>query len=323
MTEKKIYSVLIIGLGNIGMGYDIEDKTNKLIISHAKSFNINEKFNLVGGVDKNLNIINKFKEKYKCECFNNVKEGILSLKPDIVVIATPTKKHLVNLREILDHGQPKIIICEKPLSYQFNEAQEIINLCKKNEVKIFINYFRRVLPGNLAILSLLNSNKIQTPFRGVCIYSKGLFNGCSHFINLMQFLFGNVQSLKIINKNEKKYDPEPDFELEFKQGNIIFISNKNDSVFINNAELIMHNGKLNFENSGEKILWKPFIKDKRYKGYKILGETSKVFENDFDRIQSYVAEQIHNAIVNKKTYLCNGVEALNTQKVMEEIKLKL
>ena len=44
-----MFSCLIVGLGNIGMGYDINKKN---IQSHSKSIEVHNGFNLLGGVDK-------------------------------------------------------------------------------------------------------------------------------------------------------------------------------------------------------------------------------------------------------------------------------
>ena len=58
MDINSKYSVLIVGLGNIGMGYDFK-KSNNIILSHAKSFYLNDNFRLIGGVDlKDFNIVN-------------------------------------------------------------------------------------------------------------------------------------------------------------------------------------------------------------------------------------------------------------------------
>ena len=46
---KKI-KALIIGLGNIGMGYDISTKNKNLIYSHAKALSLHKDFNLLGGI---------------------------------------------------------------------------------------------------------------------------------------------------------------------------------------------------------------------------------------------------------------------------------
>ena len=203
-----------------------------------------------------------------------------------------------------------------------DQSKEILELCKKNNSKLFINYFRRVLPGNKKILTMIKGKKIKIPFQGVCIYSSGLFNSGSHFINLLEFFFGKVIKIKIINKYKKKNEEDfnSDFQLEFLNGKISFLSNKNSSIFINTIDLIMNNGKLTFVNGGSDVLWQPIIKDKRFSNYKILGNTSKIYNNDFDRIQYYVAEQIHLAINGKETLLCTGNDAFSTQKTLEEIK---
>ena len=70
LKPKKGLEVKIIAgkyKGQVGKVLTVFPKTNKLIISHAKSFNIDDKFNLVGGVDNNIKSIAKFKEKYKHE----------------------------------------------------------------------------------------------------------------------------------------------------------------------------------------------------------------------------------------------------------------
>ena len=118
-------------------------------------------------------------------------------------------------------------------------------------------------------MSLIKTNKISTPFQG-CTYSKGLFNSSSHFIDFFQFLFGNAIQTKIINKNLFNKDPEPDFQIEFAKGNIVFLANKNKSVFVNNIELIMGNSKLIFEHGENNVIWKKIKEDKRFSDIKSL-----------------------------------------------------
>ena len=188
MNNSSKYSVLIIGLGNIGMGYDLHDNSKEIILSHAKSFSFNHNFKLLGGVDLKIKNIRNFEKIYKVQGFTSIKEAMNTLSPIVVIIASPTEFHYINIKEVFEYGEPKIVLCEKPLSYKLKESHEIVNLFKNKETRLFVNYFRRVLPGNLEILSLLNSNtSFQILFKGVCIYSKGLFNSACHFINLFQF----------------------------------------------------------------------------------------------------------------------------------------
>ena len=129
--------------------------------------------------------------------------------------------------------------------------------------------------------------------------------------------------MRILNSNKKKSDPQPDFQLIFERGNIVFYSNKNNEVFLNNIDLIMNNGKLTFENGGTQIIWRPLKNDERFVGYKVLENHPKIFRNDFDRIQFHFVEQINKALKSEKVTLCTGQEAILTQKVLNQIKSKL
>ena len=109
--------VLIIGLGNIGMGYDIKNFESNKVLTHAKSFLISDQFSLVGGVDLDASKRKQFKERYNCPAFSNIEKAMRDLSPEIVVIATSTDNHLKNVRDVFSNGLPKILICEKPLAY--------------------------------------------------------------------------------------------------------------------------------------------------------------------------------------------------------------
>ena len=78
-----------------------------------------------------------------------------------------------------------------------------------------------------------------------------------------------------------------------------------------------------FENSGENIIWKKIEEDQRFAGYKVFGDTFRIFRNDFDRIQYYVANQSYLALEGKNNFLCKSSEALKTQIILEEIKSQL
>ena len=188
------HKVLIVGLGNIGMKYDLNDDSVKKVLTHANAFACHSDFNIIGGVDTKEESRKIFNKKYQSQSFTKIKNAMIQCNPDIVVIASPTEMHLKNIKEVFNYGKPKIIICEKPLSYKYQESLDIIEKCEKNKTKLYVNYFRRSEPGILKIKSMLNSKEFLLPFKGVCWYSKGLFNSSSHLINLMQFFFRRDQS---------------------------------------------------------------------------------------------------------------------------------
>ena len=55
----KPYSCLIVGLGQVGLTYDLSENNKEVFLSHAKSISFHKNFSLDAAVD-----INKEKEKF-------------------------------------------------------------------------------------------------------------------------------------------------------------------------------------------------------------------------------------------------------------------
>tara|TARA_B100000780_G_C20841253_1_gene334337 strand:+ start:157 stop:375 length:219 start_codon:yes stop_codon:yes gene_type:complete len=63
MKLNKKYTCAIIGLGKIGLKYDLNRKN--FIQTHSKALNNNKYFSLTCGVDVSLKSLNLFKNTYK------------------------------------------------------------------------------------------------------------------------------------------------------------------------------------------------------------------------------------------------------------------
>lgn len=78
--------------------------------------------------------IEKFLKKYKLKTYKDLKEfknANKNIKVDLVVVSTPISQHFKNIKETLLIIKPKIILCEKPLGKDLNDAQKIKKLCEK------------------------------------------------------------------------------------------------------------------------------------------------------------------------------------------------
>jgi predicted dehydrogenase len=64
------------------------------------------------------------------------------VQPDIVSICTPTSTHKEVACAVATY-HPKTIILEKPLAQSLNEADAILEECRKNDVSLNVNYGRR------------------------------------------------------------------------------------------------------------------------------------------------------------------------------------
>ena len=84
MKQKK-YSVTLIGLGNIGFLYDLDQYRKGFIKTHSKAINKHPNFKLLCGIEINRKKANKFKEVY--QDVEYLKMGFLGQTEKIVGIA--------------------------------------------------------------------------------------------------------------------------------------------------------------------------------------------------------------------------------------------
>jgi predicted dehydrogenase len=314
-------SAIIIGLGQIGMGYDYDQFDKTKIFTHAYAIEKHSKFKLVGAVETSIKQKNRFKKRYALPLYNDPALAVKELKPDVVVISTPTQTHRTILLKVVNAYKPKIILCEKPLSYDLSEAKNMVKLCKEAGIELFVNYMRRVDRGVLEIKKRIEIGEISTPIKANVWYSKGLLNNGSHFLDLLSFWLGKAKSTLIINKGRlwNNFDPEPDFKIDFNLGTAIFRSAWEESFSHYTIELLSHSGRLLYDYSGSHIEWQKKSEDPYFAGYSILNKRKEILENSMDIYQLRVYDSIYKYLIGETTTLCTGSESLENLKKIDLI----
>jgi len=319
-----VKSVLLIGLGNVAVGYDAADASSVNVLSHARAFSRHPDFRLVGGVDPNGECRRRFEAGYGVSAYTDIATAVRELAPEVVVVATPTALHLETVNAVLTTGKPQAILCEKPLAYDLGEARQIAAACAQHGCALYVNFFRQAEPGVAEIRARLADGRIGSPLKGVVWYSKGMFNSGVHFLSLLQNLLGEVTAVKLISPGRLWHgsDPEPDVEFAFTAGRVVFLAAHEENFFHNTIELIAPNGRLRYEAGGSRVVWQGIEEDARFKGYTCLSEKGETIPADFDRIQWHVAEQLAAALAGRPAQLCSGAEALRTQEILDIVKEK-
>ncbi len=314
------YKCIIIGLGQIGMGYDLDSKNNK-VYTHAKAFTENHDFELIAGVDLSKTKRDLFKKRYKLNAYSKIETAMANNKADVIIIASPTENHYSILKQVFNCYSPEAILCEKPLAYNINDAEEIVNLCNKYSVKLFVNYMRRSDPGVIEIKKRIESNKILTPVKGFAWYSKGFLHNGSHFFNLLEFWLGAYVQSNLLTSGRKlnNIDSEPDVEVNFVKGKVIFMSAQEESFSHYTIELISQSGRLRYDYGGQYITWNSVQIDPDIPNYQVLKEKPEILYNDMDHYQLNVTIELKKALEKKPTEICTGIESLNTLIAMQEI----
>ena len=244
-------SALIIGCGNIGAFYDLN---NHDILSHAKAYHENKSFDF-SIFDENIKKANIVKKKYNCFIEENL--DYLN-KYNFISICSPTSTHFKYLEKCLTSKIP-LIICEKPISNNIKELNNLKILYNKSDSKIIVNYFRQFHPTFLKLKSLLqkknlNDNLIMINVR----YHKGFLNNCSHAINLIEFLYNleiDFSNFKVNNFNFDFFEDDPTITASGKSDNIninlIGFNNIKYSIF--EIDFIYINSMIKIYDSGNTI----------------------------------------------------------------------
>lgn len=314
--QKKIKS-LVIGLGKIGLTYDLKKKNE--ILTHCRALKINQNFNLIGAVDKNLNKLKIFNKVYKKPYYQSLDKALKVLEPELIVISCDTKNHYDVFKKIRNCKSLKYVLLEKPGTYSVKKLKIIFNYFEQRKVKVFINYFRLFDNYYLDIVKKIKKNKYTEIF---VIYNRGILNNCSHFISFFNLFTKDLNKIKIIKVYEKyKRDYEADFQLIYKNAKINFFRN-NIKELLNLKTII----------NGEKSNWTSLKNFNEFSFSNIkkdnLSKKNKNYSNDKVFLNKNIS--ISQSIVYKKILKTKNKEieklkenSILTLKILNEIILKI
>lgn len=317
MPEK----CLIVGLGQIGMGYDLNIDPSTAVYSHARAFSLHPAFELCGGIDPSATQRSIFESHYGRPAYPDIESALKVEKPIIVVIALPTILHGEAIYTVLLHSRPKLILCEKPLAYDLGDVRNMVHVCERAGVELYVNYIRRADPGAIEIKKRIESGAIALPIKGVAWYSKGFLHNGSHFFNLLEFWLGSYKTARVLDSGRlwDNQDPEPDVQVEFERGKVVFQAAWEEAFSHYTIELLSPSGRLRYEQGGESIAWQSTYPDPNISGYEILRTASEMIDNGMSRCLWNVADQIAEALADRPHNLCTGRQALSTLEAMHQI----
>lgn len=169
---------------------------------------------LVGAFDIDEKKANEFGSKYKIPVFLTIEELVEKGNPDVFDILTPSGVHAQNILELMRFN--KHFVVEKPLALRLDEIDRILEECDKRGLKIFVvqqNRFNQPIQKLRQALDegrfgklVLGTVRIrwrrdqayydQKPWRGTWTFGGGvLANQASHFIDMLIWLMGDVESV--------------------------------------------------------------------------------------------------------------------------------
>lgn len=147
--------------------------------------------------------------------FENIDDLISADEVDAVYVATPPASHMEFALKVARAGKPCCV--EKPMALDHEECQKMVAAFAERGLPLFVSYYRRSLPRFLQVKEWLNQDSIgqvrevrwhlvKPPSRRDLsrepnwrtdprLAPGGYFSDlASHGIDLLQFLFGNIEA---------------------------------------------------------------------------------------------------------------------------------
>lgn len=314
-------SAAVVGLGKIGQGLDEDMNPHAYCLTHSQAFAHHPSFNLVGGVDSDAQARGRFSLRFKVGAYSSVGDLARAAKPDVWVVAGPTKLNFEIFKEVLNFG-PKIILIEKPLGENIDQAREMMAMSKAAKIELAVNFMRRAEPGVLQVKQILESGNLGSIDKAVVTYSKGLLNNGSHFIDLMRYWLGPSSHHEVMGATSENFegDPEPDFCIRFGKTPVYFLSAREKNYSVRDIELIGSRGGLRYLRGGQKIYVHDVVESQVFKGYRFQSLDGKEIAGSLDRAQYFVADHLAQHILKGTPLVLPAIEALKTMEDVERIK---
>ncbi len=218
--KQNRYIAAIVGTGRIGftLGFD---KKREQPASHTMALLENKRIKLIAAADtneENLENWRKYVRKHNGKkdftlvfpTSKELYENVTCL--DIITVAVNEDNHLEECIKAIEY-KPRLVILEKPVALNSEEAEKIRDKAKECGVPVMVNHERRFAKDYLSVVSLIEQiGDIQSVTgeldSGLRIYGEefekdgtySLLHDGTHLVDIIQFLLGgNIEKEDVTN----------------------------------------------------------------------------------------------------------------------------
>ena len=208
--KQNRYIAAIVGTGRIGFSLGF-DKKREQPASHTMALLGNKRINLIAAADsneENLTRWQKFVKKHHSKkdftlvfpTSKELYENVTCL--DIITVAVNEDNHLEECIRAIEY-KPKLVILEKPVALNSEEAEKIRDKALECGVPVMVNHERRFAKDYLSVVKMIEQiGDIQSVVgeldSGLRIYGEefekdgtySLLHDGTHLVDIIQFLLG-------------------------------------------------------------------------------------------------------------------------------------
>lgn len=289
---------------------------------------------LVAVMRRNGSLAEDYAKRHKVEKWYDDADALINDKDvNAIYVATPPSSHKEYTIAAAKAGKP--VYVEKPMALTANECHEMVDVCKQNNVPLFVAFYRRALPRFLKVKTLLEDNAIgEVRFVNVTFYQKqferdvngehdwhvnpaiaggGYFYDLApHNLDLVQYFLSDIKSAKGFFSNQAELYKAEDIVsavgLIEPDIHVSMVWNFNSYDDLDRTEIVGSEGKITFSTFQNN----PILLETKNGTEKFEIEHPKHIQQPL--IQTVVAE-----LLGKGKCVSTGETGLQTNKVMDMI----
>ncbi|MDP2364105.1 MAG: Gfo/Idh/MocA family oxidoreductase [Ignavibacteria bacterium] len=325
---KKLYKSKKIKWGIAGCGRFAEN-------SFLPAVRLTRRSAVTSLYSRDINRAKSLAEKFGVQdSFDNF-DQFLKSDIDAVLVASSNVHHYEQVIKTARAG--KNILCEKPIALNSAQAEEMVKVCRENNVLLAVNYVHRFHPLVIKAKELIVDQKlgklvsidvhsnIDSPPDNNFRFKKELSGGGvlrdigTHMIDLLRYFGGEIDSIDGVVENLIYQSEVEDFALgmvKFAKGayGTFNVSFNNKKAF-NRIEILCHKGAIAIDNLiGRKILAPKLtilMEDESRKSFRKRGNK-----------MGYVIKSVQKSFLKNETPHASGEDGLINMKLMEELEDK-
>jgi predicted dehydrogenase len=271
--------------------------------------------------------------KFGAPNFYDDYQAFLNSGIDAVYISSKNNDHYYQVIEAAKAG--KHVFCERPIALNSAQAEEMVRICKENNVQFAINHIHRFHPLIIKVKELIDKNilgklvaisasyHIDMPPADNFRFKKELSGGGvlrdtgAIVIDLMRYFGGEVSEVKGFMDNVIYKSEVDDFAaaiIKFINGGygLFNVSYDTKKPFIR-LDIIGFNGSINIESKIDK---RNFITKITID---LKGEAKMVFRKKFNKI-AFVIRSVQKSFLQNKIPVVSGEDGLNNIRLIEKIE---
>jgi D-apiose dehydrogenase len=175
---------------------------------------------LVAVCDRNTTAGATFAKKFGVsKVYDNIEALLQHERLDFIDIVADVESHLALTKAAAMKGVD--VVCQKPIAVSLNDAEEMLKICREQQVKLLIHENFRWQAPVRALKNALASGSIGTPFKARLSFCSAfpvfenqpvlaelqhfiLTDIGSHILDICRYLFGEVESLTCLTQRVNK-----------------------------------------------------------------------------------------------------------------------